>query len=175
MKYANTKVASKRQEKRIAKEMNARVTIASGALDFQKADVRNDLYLVEAKTTEKPYYPLTLTTWKKIEDQALKDGLRVPVMCVDLEDGKNAIAILSVHDFVPLKDENSTTYRFFRSVPSLYAKKSVRICNNHMEVVLVDDSNTLSITYQHLFFDDKTELVILDWNDFLLIQGGTNE
>ena len=175
MKYANTKVASKKQEKRIAKEMNARVTVASGALDFQKADVRNDMYLVEAKTTEKPYYPLSLTTWKKIEEQALKDGLRIPVMCIDLEDGKNSLAILHHNDFQPLKEEYADTFKFFRVVPSLHAKKSVRVNASHMEIIYVDDVRTPSISYQHLLFEDKTELVILEWNDFLLLQGGNNE
>ena len=82
-KYANTKVASKKQEKRIAKEMNAKVTVASGALEFQKADVRDDMFLVEAKTTEKEFYPLNIKTWDKISDQALHDGMRIPVMCLD--------------------------------------------------------------------------------------------
>ena len=170
MKYKNTKVASKKQEKRIANELSAKVTIASGALDFQKADVRNDVYLVEAKTTEKFYYPLNIATWKKIEEQALKDGLRTPVMCVDVEDGKHSFAILSIHDFEVLKEQNEDKFRLFRVIPSLHANKSVRVTSSFFEITYVDDLKIPSMMYQHILFSDKTELVVLDWNDFLLLQ-----
>lgn len=172
MKYKNTKVKSKIQEKRISKEIGGKVTIASGALDFQKADVRNDMYLVEAKTTEKPYYPLSLATWKKIEEQALRDGLRIPVMCIDLEDGNKSLAILHNNDFQPLIDNFKDSFKFSKVVPSLYAKKSVRVNASHMDITCAGDLSIPSIIYQNLLFEDKTELVILDWNDFLLIQGG---
>ena len=175
MKYANTKVASKKQEKRIAKEMNARVTIASGALDFQKADVRSDRYLVEAKTTEKPYYPLSITTWHKIEQQALKDGLRIPVMCIDLEDGKNSLALLHRHDFDAFRECFSDRFKFIATIPSLQANKSTRITSNMISIISVNELNLPTINYQRLVFGDKTELVILEWNDFLLLQGGNNE
>lgn len=170
MKYANTKVASKKQEKRIAKELNAKVTIASGALDFQKADVRNDRYLVEAKTTEKLYYPLSLSTWKKIEEQALKDGLRVPVMCIDLEDGKNSLAILHHHDFDFLRQSYSGSFKFIATIPSLQANKSTRITCSMVELISINELRLPTINYQRLIFSDKTELIILDWNDFLLLQ-----
>lgn len=101
----NTKKQSKKQENRIAKEINAKVTIASGALDFQKADVRNDEFLIEAKTTAKDFYSLNVKTWEKIKDQAIKDGLRIPLMCVDLEDGKHSIAILNSLDLWGLFNE----------------------------------------------------------------------
>lgn len=171
MKYANTKVASKKQEKRIAKEMNAKVTIASGALDFQKADVRNEQYLVEAKTTEKPYYPLNITTWKKIEQQALKDGLRTPVMCVDINDGKSSLAILNVHDFEALKEENVGKYNIIKVIPSLFAKKSTRITESIMSITYVGSNNLPTINYQMISFEDKTDLIMLDWNDFILMLG----
>ena len=170
MKYANTKVASKKQEKRIAKEMDARVTIASGALDFQKADVRNDNYLVEAKTTEKSYYPLNISTWHKIEEQSLKDGLRIPVMCIDLQDGKHSIAVLHHHDFDLFLEVFSDRYKFVPT-PTLQAKKSIRLRESVVSIILINDLNTPTINYQRIKFEDRTELIILDWNDFLILQG----
>lgn len=170
MKYANTKVASKKQEKRIAKEMNARVTVASGALDFQKADVRNDRYLVEAKTTEKSFYPLSLSTWEKIEDQALHDGIRIPVMCIDLNDGKESLAILHHHDFDALRCGFSDKYHFV-GTPPLTAKKSIRIRDNILEVIFIDDLKLPTINFQRIKFENGLELIVLDWSDFLLLQG----
>lgn len=80
------KKRSQIQEKSVAKKFNARPTVASGALWGMKSDVRNDKYLIECKTTEKNYYPITYIVWEKIEDEALKDHDRIPLLVVDLED-----------------------------------------------------------------------------------------
>ena len=77
---------SQKQEKSVAKDFNAKVTVASGALWGMKADVRNDKFLIECKTTEKDYYPLTSKVWEKIEEEAIKDRGRTPLMIIDLED-----------------------------------------------------------------------------------------
>lgn len=77
---------SQKQEKSVAKDFNARVTVASGALWGMKADVRNDKFLIECKTTEKDYYSLTSKVWEKIEEEATKDRWRTPLMVIDLED-----------------------------------------------------------------------------------------
>ena len=58
---------SQKQEKSVAKDFNANVTVASGAFWGMKADVRNDKFLIECKTTEKDYYSLTAKVWEKIE------------------------------------------------------------------------------------------------------------
>lgn len=80
------KKRSQKQEKSVAKDFNAKVTVASGALWGMKADVRNDKFLIECKTTEKDYYPLTAKVWEKIEKEAIKDHGRIPLMIIDLED-----------------------------------------------------------------------------------------
>ena len=90
----DTKRRSTKQEKKVAKEVGGRVTAASGALWGQKADVRNDQFLVECKTTLRPLYALNYSTWEKIRHEALRDGFREPVMCIDLEDGKHRLAVL---------------------------------------------------------------------------------
>lgn len=90
----DTKRKSTLQEKRVAKELGGRVTPASGALWGAKADVRNDQFLVECKTTSKDHYVLNYSTWEKIRHEALRDGFREPVMCIDLLDGKHRLAVL---------------------------------------------------------------------------------
>lgn len=90
----DTKRRSTAQEKKVAKEIGGRVTPASGALWGSKADVRNSRFLVECKTTEKSQYSLSYSTWEKIRHEALNDGFREPVMCIDLVSGKNRLAVL---------------------------------------------------------------------------------
>ena len=77
---------SQKQEKSVAKKFNARPTLASGALWFSKGDVRNEKFLIECKTTEKDFYSLTSKVWEKIEDEAVKDHMRIPLMVIDLKD-----------------------------------------------------------------------------------------
>lgn len=89
---------SKDQESRVAKELSGRVTPASGAMWGAKADVRNDLFLVECKTTEKLSYRLTFNVWHKIYKEAIKDGLRTPVMCIDTQNGKHKYAVMCTKD-----------------------------------------------------------------------------
>ena len=90
---------SKRQESKVAREINGRVTLASGALWMSKGDVRSNDYLVECKTTKKKTYPLHISTWLKIEKEAINDGFRIPVMCIDLEDGIYRKAVFKRSDF----------------------------------------------------------------------------
>lgn len=80
------KKRSQRQERSVAKDFDAKVVVASGALWGAKGDVRSDKCLIECKTTEKPYYSVTSKVWEKIEREALKDGMRTPLLIVDLED-----------------------------------------------------------------------------------------
>lgn len=93
---------SKNQESRVAKEVSGKVTPASGALWGSKGDVRNDLFLIECKTTKKDFYSLTFTVWNKIYVEAIKDGLRIPVMCIDLNNGSKRFAVLCTKDLDPV-------------------------------------------------------------------------
>ena len=89
---------SQKQEKRVAKDFNAKTVVASGALWGAKGDVRNDKYLIECKTTEKDYYSLTAKVWEKIEQEAIKDRMRIPLMVIDLED-KDSVVVFRAKDF----------------------------------------------------------------------------
>ena len=85
------KKRSQKQEKSVAKQFNAKQVIASGSLWFADSDVRNDKFLIECKTTEKDYYSLTAKVWEKIEEEAIKDHDRIPLMAIDLEDRDRVI------------------------------------------------------------------------------------
>ena len=90
----NTKTLSNKQEKQVALDLKGKTTIASGALDIQKADVRTDDWLIECKTTAKSYYPLKVSTWLKIQKEALKDGLRTPLMCIELNNKRDRKSVV---------------------------------------------------------------------------------
>ena len=77
---------SVKQEKRIAKDLNCKPVPGSGSVWAWKGDVRSDKLLIEAKMTEAEYYNLTLATWEKIVKEAAKDGLRIPVMFIDIQE-----------------------------------------------------------------------------------------
>lgn len=84
---------SQKQEARVAQELNGKVVIASGALWGSKGDVRNSTFLVECKITSQDYYRLEFSIWNKIRKEATRDGIRVPVMCIDLLDGIERFAV----------------------------------------------------------------------------------
>lgn len=159
---------SKKQEQNVAKDIGGSVSIASGALDIQKADVRNDIFLIECKTTEKTFYSLKYSTWKKIENEALKDGLRTPVMCIYLRDGDNSVAVLDYSDFLGLDlDKNNFVGK---KEPDLIEGKSYRIKPDF----LYEGFNIYEVynkEYYHRrdikFINQQCHLVLLDWDDFI--------
>lgn len=170
-KRNTTKYKSNLQEKRVAKDLNAKVTVASGALSFQKADVRNDIFLVECKTTSKPFYSLTETTWKRIEKQALMDGIRVPLMCIDLEDGKTRLAVMHYFDFICFNLDTKAQY-IGNPTPKLIDKSSYRITG---DFIRADFPQSLIKGHYPCFREDikfvnaRKHLIILPWDDFIEI------
>ena len=112
------KKRSQKQEKSVAKQFGGKQVIASGALWFAHSDVRNDKFLIECKTTEKDYYSLTAKVWEKIEQEAIRDHLRIPLMVIDLKDTDRYVV------FRP-KDFNKSMVSPLLS--SVQVNKSVRI------------------------------------------------
>lgn len=146
------KKKSQLQERGVAKDLDAKTVIASGALWGSKGDVRAEDFLVECKTTEKSYYSLTLKVWDKIAKEAIKDGLRVPLMCVDLNDGKDRYAVFNEKDF-----------RHYRGYGDLEIndsewtdKKSFRVDHPKRILILSHDSR-----------GETPTMVIAPWDDFL--------
>lgn len=142
---------SKNQESKVAKELSGKVTPASGALWGAKADVRNDIFLVECKTTEKDFYSLTFNTWDKIYHEAIKDGLRIPVMCIDLSNGKQRYAVMCSKDLPDSVERQSFLQRDYDKIP----KTSFRVKSKGSFVV----SNRQQ--------DKVFNLSVIEWSDFI--------
>lgn len=140
---------SQLQEKRVASELGGRVTPASGALWGAKGDVKSDLFLAECKTTEKPAYPLTLKTWTKISKEALKENFRLPVMSVDLCNGKDKMAVVAYYDLA----ESKLSKKIYQQLESLYVDKKQFMIHNQPMIV------------EWALLGDK--LAVLKWSDFL--------
>lgn len=139
---------SKKQESKVAKELSGKVTPASGALWGAKGDVRSEAFLVECKTTEKTSYRLTFNTWNKIYLEAIKDGLRIPVMCIDLKDGVYRYAVMCTKD-IPHKSEFS------------FIKKDLWGSNRSCSILPCERRF-------NLFNGSKTyDLTVIEWTKFL--------
>lgn len=109
------KKRSQKQEKSVAKSFNARVTAASGALWGMKGDVRSDKFLIECKTTEKDYYTLTAKVWEKIQEEAIQDHMRTPLMLIDLKD-KDRYVVFRPKDFGGVISPLMSTVKVNKSV-----------------------------------------------------------
>lgn len=143
---------SKDQESRVAKELSGRVTPASGAMWGAKADVRNDLFLVECKTTEKISYRLTFNVWHKIYKEAIKDGLRTPVMSIDTQNGKHKYAVICTKDLS------------FGELDHLVVKKNTTIKDNSSYLIKISDSDRFYLSSpKGLCYD----LSLIPWSTFL--------
>lgn len=93
------KKRSQLQELSVANSLNGKTVVASGAMWNAKGDVRNDEFLVECKTTKNYHYTLRSTTWEKIQFEARKDRMRIPLLIVDLEDSDRYV-IFNPRDFL---------------------------------------------------------------------------
>lgn len=144
------KTKSQKQELSVAKDLKARTTAASGALWGQKGDVRADKYLVECKTTAQPSYRLTLATWNKIKKEAIKDGLRIPIMCIELNNDTSPDKY-AVFEFNDLKD-----YPRFYELCSGY---SIHTQSTSFLVSIVHSGTQM--------FMSGTSFEVMKWSDFL--------
>jgi hypothetical protein len=77
------KVRSDRHEKNAANKVNGRTTLASGALPFDKGDVKNSLLRMECKTTEKKSIVLKRALLLKIQRET--EMGKIPVFNVQFE------------------------------------------------------------------------------------------
>ena len=153
------KKKSQLQEKSVAKDLNAQTVVASGALWGSKGDVRHDNLLVECKTTDKDYYSLTLSVWEKIEKESVKDGLRLPVMCIDIKGGRERYAVFL--------DKHFSHYRSYSELAYLDLswtdKKSFRV-KQPARIIMVSVKNRKG---------ESPLFVVAPWDDFLyLLKGG---
>ena len=139
---------SQKQEKSVAKKFNARLTAASGALWGMKGDVRSDKYLIECKTTEKDYYTLTAKVWEKIQEEAIQDHMRTPLMVIDLKDTDRYVV------FRP-KDFNKSMVSPLLS--SVQVNKSVRIGDyiHSQQFILSGKQNNVLCVMMYKDFEEE--------------------
>lgn len=158
----NLKKASQQQEKKVAEELNATIVVASGAKWGSKGDVRSDKYLVECKMTQKPFYSLTKSVWEKIHKEAIKDGLRIPMMCVDVEGSKHQFIVMLYTD-VPEEIKEQYKDKYVRTVrmEQIFDRKSFQVRNYDTEFYIVNTTwGNFAVFTRHNFseyFTDKGE------------------
>lgn len=153
------KKKSQLQERRVAKDLNAQTVVASGALWGSKGDVRHDNLLVECKTTDKDYYSLTVAIWEKIEKEAVKDGLRLPVMCIDIKGGKERYAVfLSKH------------FQHYRSYSEI---EDGEVCWTDKKSFRVTEPERVLMVAMKGRFGETPCFTVTPWDDFLyMLKGG---
>lgn len=100
-----TRERSKRQESRLAKQLNGHTTINSGATLGQN-DVVADFCEVEAKTTKKESFSLKLSDWRTLRKKCA--GNKIPIFVVDFESSKDTLAILTMDDLQFLIQQANT-------------------------------------------------------------------
>lgn len=149
------KKRSQRQEKSVAKDLNARVTVASGALWGMKGDVRNEKFLIECKTTEKDFYTISTKVWEKIEEEALKDRMRTPLLIIDLEDTDRYVVFnpsqmirhLNEYEMTPHTHGGFKSYKFKgysdEDLPIMFSLTPIKsLKKNHVLMVMKFDEFT---------------------------------
>jgi hypothetical protein len=133
--------------------MGGRRVVASGALWGSKGDVRSDKFLIECKTTGQSFYSLKSSVWEKVEKEALKDGIRIPVMCVEVCCGKYKKCVILYRDFTMLLGGLPSKLSPF----GYTGYKSFSI-HHDMENVFIN---------MHLSATVHRRLVVIPWDDFL--------
>lgn len=86
----NTRYYSSKQEKKVAKAVQGKQTANSGATQWSKGDVRNDLFLLECKTHTEPREQFTIKKdWiEKNKEEAFQMGKQYSALVIDFGDGE---------------------------------------------------------------------------------------
>jgi uncharacterized Zn finger protein (UPF0148 family) len=96
----STRAQADKQEKRVAKELDARQTIASGQTPIDKGDIRSDVVRVECKYTDAKSYTLKADDLTKIASQAT--GEQIPLFYVEFRKAGDAYYVVPEHWFLAL-------------------------------------------------------------------------
>lgn len=150
---------SKKQEEKIAKDIQGKTVIASGSLWGMKGDVRNDMFLVEAKFTDGAFYNLQKVVWDKIRLEAYNDGLRIPVMQVMVRNKK--YCVIREDDILGLANEIKYPLGI-SNIPIHSVKASYRLKVEY------------SLPVKIMFKGHSDVIVILPWQTFLDVIEGSD-
>lgn len=155
------KKRSKKQEERIAKEIGGKPVPGSGCFWSYKGDARNDKYLIEAKFTDNDTYQLSYRTWDKIKREAINDGLRIPLMHINIQGSQ--YALLRVEDLDALAQDNGCVVLYEHT-----ASKSKNIVPYPFELFYLGADAIDKIPCVIYRFTHDT-LALITWNDFKCI------
>lgn len=163
---------SQKQEAKTAELFGGRTQIASGALEGLKGDVRTGNkspsfnekdFLIENKFTDNKSYKLESKIWDKIEEEAFRDDMRIPLLVVTPANGNYYVIFdegvkLSFPELSNLKETETIDKR---------KSKSFTIPENKLNKIYLDtDLNyLLSIVlgkrkFYILSYDSFSELVL---------------
>lgn len=101
MRTKPTRFYSKKQETKVAKELNGKRTANSGATPFQKGDVMLDDWLIECKTStsEKKSFSIKQEWLDKNEEEAFAMRKTYNALCFDFGDGSNRYYVIDEKTF----------------------------------------------------------------------------
>ena len=114
-----------KQEKENAEIFGGKCQPGSGACWGAKGDIRCDDYLIEAKYTDADSYSFSLKTWDKIEKEAYREDLRIPLLQLNIKD----LNLVIFHESL-LTDDNLLFYGYGK----FYTPKSNSITIKYAEV-----------------------------------------
>lgn len=100
--YKSTRDASSKQEKAIAKSLNARRTSNSGATKFDKGDLYvGQEWLIEAKTCMQPKKSFSIKQeWlQKMKEEQFATNKMYSALCFDFGDNRNRYYIVEEQVF----------------------------------------------------------------------------
>jgi len=87
-------------EKKLAKKIDGRVQVASGALPGLPNDVYNENFLFEHKYTDGKSYTLKRQDWESLEKHSKYEG-KTPVFVVEFRtEGGKELAIIRMEEFL---------------------------------------------------------------------------
>jgi len=160
----SVKERAQRRERSAAKEIGGRSVIGSGALWFDKGDIKTEKFLIEDKFTDADSYTINLSTLKTVEKQAAKVH-KVPFLRFGFEKyGTNYIMFNIDYYTKELDPRDPMVHRIEVS------KKSTTIPHDFFERL------ELSMTGYILCFiifkeeDVETSFAVVTWGDFKVMQ-----
>ena len=92
-----------KEEKIDAKDFGARQMPMSGGLWFAKGDSKNEIFLIDRKTSKHKRFSITQAMWEKIEREALLSK-RTPLLSIKFGDGVQLV-VLDKNDFISLMEK----------------------------------------------------------------------
>lgn len=159
------KKKSQIQEERTAKLHKGQTRgKASGASWNKKGDVKTSSFVIENKFTDDNNYILKYGIWDKIRKEALREGLRSPMMQIDIQDLR--IVVLDMYTFLDLVKDGMGEYEIINL--DTVKVKQFKLKKDYLEARLMC---TKGFKFIKLGLNN-IELMLMLESDFFHIQNG---